>query len=47
MDYLIQSLQLTETRLNIEHIDMADRIGKFAHVNECLDKGEFDFVDQS
>ena len=47
MDYLIQSLQLTETRLNIEHIDMADRIGKFAHVKDWIDKGECEIVDQS
>ena len=46
MDYLIQSLQLTETRLNIEHIDMADRIGKFAHVKDWIDKGECEIVDQ-
>lgn len=47
MGYLIQSLQLTETRLNIEHIDMADRIGKFAHVKDWVDKDECEIVDQS
>lgn len=47
MGYLIKSLQLTETRLGIEHIDMADRIGKFAHVKDWIDKGECEIVDQS
>lgn len=47
MDYLIQSLQLTETRLYIEYIDMEDRIGKFAHVKDWIDKGECEIVDQS
>lgn len=47
MNYLIQGLQLTETILGVEYIDMADRIGKFAHVKDWIDKSECEVVDQS
>lgn len=43
---IFQQLQPSETNLKIEHIDMADRIGKFAHVKTWIDKNECKIVDQ-
>ena len=47
LSYIIQSIQFTGTRLNIDKIDMADRVDKIAHVKEWVDKNECEIVDQS
>lgn len=47
LGYIIESIQPIELGLNIEYIDMADRVGKFAHVKDWVDKNECEIVDQS
>lgn len=47
LNYIIQSIQFTQTRLNIDKIDMADRVDKIAHVKEWVDKNKCEIVEQS
>lgn len=45
--FMFQELKPTERELYLESIDMGDRIGKFAHVNEWIKKSECEIVEQN